>query len=230
MWKRIKSHFHVANPEGISITEEPGLLKISRIITFLMISVMFLVYFWLSPGTYFVFLTNWGIFISGGYYVLAYLTSKRPHLRSVCCIALHAIWTIELALSVVFWTLIFPYKVDIEWNWITYLIAVPPHGMFVIGLGMELRYTYAVFKRGWVVLPIAIASLYSLVNVPYTLTVREIYPHVTYTNAWSYLVMFVLFAFLFIASELGYQMTKRRKEFFDSKTYDEKTLIDMNSD
>lgn len=228
MWKKIQSHFKVLNPEGISITEEPFLLKISRIITFCLIVLMFVIYFVFGPITYFLYLTNWGIFISGGYYVLVYVSSKRCSLRSSCCIILHAIWSIEVAITGVFWAAIYPF-VDIEWNWLIYLLAIPPHGLYVIGLGIELRHTYVICKRGWVMLPIGIVLLYSVVNIPYTLTVGEVYPYVNYTNAWSYLVIFMLLSFIFIGSELAFQMTKRRNEFFDKLIIDEKSLININT-
>jgi hypothetical protein len=214
MWMTLKAHFEVSNPEGLKITEEPGLLRLSRIITFLMIFLMFVVYVVFNPTGYFLYLTNWGIFLSGSYYVTLYLSHKKPSLRSISILLLHACWCIELSLSIVFWVAIYPYITDSAWNWFLYLIAVPPHGLYCIGLGLELRYTYVMCKREWVSLPIGIVLLYSFVNVPYTLAVKALYPKVDYMSAWSYLVVVMLLILILISSEVAYQLTKRRQEFF----------------
>lgn len=229
MWKKLKTHFEVSNPEGLTITEEPGLLRLSRIITFLMILLIFALYFGFNPTGYFLYLTNWGIFLSGSYYVTLYLSYKKPSLRSISILLLHATWCIELSLSIVFWVAIYPYATDLDWTWFLYLVAVPPHGLYCIGLGLELRYTYVMCKREWVSLPIGIALLYSLVNVPYTLAVKELYPLIDYSNIWSYLVMITLLALIFISSEVAYQFTKRRQEFYEKDRSASTPLVNLNT-
>lgn len=229
MWKKLKTQFEVSNPEGLTITEEPGLLRLSRILTFLMILLMFALYFGFNPTGYFLYLTNWGIFLSGSYYVTLYLSHKKPSLRSICVLLLHATWCIELSLSIVFWVAIYPYVTDLDWNWFLYLIAVPPHGLYCIGLGLELRYTYVMCKREWTSLPIVIALLYSLVNVPYTLAVKEIYPQIDYSNFRSYLVMIMLLGLMFLSSEVAYQLTKRRREYFAKDISANTPLVNLNT-
>ena len=229
MWKKLKTHLEVSNPEGLMITEEPGLLRLSRMITFMMILLMFALYFGVNPAGYFLFLANWGIFLSGSYYVTFYVSHKKPSLRSICILLLHAVWCIELSLSIVFWVAIYPYTMQFDWNWITYLLAVPPHGLYCIGIGLELRYTYVMCKREWVSLPIGIVLVYSLVNVPYTLAVKELYPNIDYMSIWSYLVMVMLLALIFISSEIAYRLTKRRQELFTKDILTNTPLVNMKT-
>lgn len=155
----------------------------------------------LFEGKYsFLYLTNWGLYLTFWYYFAAALSYQSRRLKQVCYVFFEVLWPINVVITLAFWLYIFPaiYPDD-------YLaIDLPTHTFPVTCTMTEFFISKIVFIRAHYIYPLSTLSIYLLlILLPYSLSQGPIYPGITFKNYITFIVIFGILVLLFISLESG---------------------------
>lgn len=176
----------------------------------------------------FIWMTSWGYLSVTTYFALSLIHGyihkgkaipSATKLGKLTYIFFEIGYSIQLAVIVVFWGVVFPYVMThstiVEdasvWDAIEQICL---HGGFFILINIE-NYCNMIKPLGNHQIFVAGTILaYSTVNVTYTLSVGPIYPMITYKDVWSYLVGFGFLGFTMLGLRLcQWYWTKKVKRY-----------------
>ena len=177
----------------------PLILRISRLISLLLLAFLFLVTIVLVPEIYFLFYTDWGLLITVIYFFLANLSYFISGLDKILCALFLVIWTSNWMITLIFWIYLAPSFTP------EYLpIFTPAHTLPFLASITEYLLNKLPFIRKYYVFSFGVFFLYAgLVLGPFTLTYGTLYPGVTFTNAITYLLFIAVLIIYAVSLEIG---------------------------
>ena len=178
----------------------PSLLKWLRFVFFPLNTGLFLFFMSYSPSKFFVFFTNWGIFLTFVYFFITSLSYQSKFLQPFCYVLFEVVWPLNVVITIMFWCYIFPFTY--QHSYIAPVVAA--HVIPMVSTLTDFLLNKIVFIRVHYYYPAIIILGYGLlVLLPYTLISGEVYPGVNFVNYISYVVFFAAFIILFGALEIG---------------------------
>lgn len=175
-----------------------NLQKTTRIWSFLINSFIF-IYFAIEDHDleYFVYLTNWGLFLTSFYFlcaVLSYYFIEEVVLRNLFLV----IWAFNWLITLVYWGYLYPTEGSSGLFRSSLTHSVP----LMVTL-IEYLQSQVVFERGHYIFPMSgLLAYLLLVLVPYTLTFRPIYAGIDFRGMFSVIFCLCMFIVTLIALEL----------------------------
>ena len=179
-------------------SKRPKALKISRFISWILTTGLFLYYFSEYPQTFFLFLSFWGVFLTFFYYFLSSLSYKFFVLKPYSYLLFEVIWPINFIITLIFWCYLFPMTIG------SYAIIddLSVHGVPILLTILEFSLNKVLIYRPHVLLSFVVLLCYLFfVLLPYTLFVEVLYPGITFKNLISYGLFVVLIGILFASIE-----------------------------
>ena len=177
----------------------PLVLRVSRVIFLLSLTFLFLFTLALIPEIYFLYYTDWGLFLSVIYFFLANLSYSISGLDKILSALFLVIWTSNWVITLIFWIYLLP-SISPE----DLAGFVPAHTLPILASVTEYLLNQLPFIRKYYVFSVGIFLVYGcLVLGPYTLTHDIVYPGITFTNANTYLLLLAILSIYAVSLEVG---------------------------
>lgn len=180
-------------------SQRPVLLLILRSVFCLFTFGAFLAGIVSVPTFYFIFLTHWGVCSVLLFYISSLLAIRWRRFAPVSHALYELAWTLEFIISIVFWTWVYPQETDAAP--LAYNVSV--HACMLLFILCDYPLNRLSFRTKWALFPICTLICYSIVNVPITFDIGEVYPRMNYENGWTYLVICYSFIVCIAAYALG---------------------------
>ena len=156
-----------------------------RLLAFVVLSVVFIYSLVSFGGSYFLYFTYWGVFLTMLLFGFILLSYKIHAIRKMIYEMIPTLWAVNCYITLFFWLLLSMYLSDDE---ITLLVnSILAHSVPFVANSIELFASHVEVRRIHPVYSELIFIVYVLcVNLPYTLAEGEIYPDMDYTNLYTY--------------------------------------------
>jgi hypothetical protein len=182
-------------------SDRRGLLKYYRFIMTPLHTFFFLYFILFYKGSFFLYLTHWGIFLTFIYFLIGTLSYQSKSLKPICYIIFETIWPINLIITVLFWVYFFPlYYFDSS----IVVQLVFGHTFPVLSGIIDFFLNRVVVYRSHYVFPLAVLVFYVLaVLLPYTVGYREVYIGINFVNAITYVIFIIAIILLIVSLEIA---------------------------
>ena len=191
-------------------------LKVVRVISLVLMALVFLTTFPFEPETYFLFLTCWGITLCLIYYFLVIVALFWKPVDPYSYVFFEISWAIEWVITLYYWCFIAGLN-GVEGNIVSDLAQ---HALPMVLLIVDYSLNRVLILRAHYLIVTMVFLVYILlVNMPYTLAQdEEIYPEINYENAFTYISFLICLVIAAVSLELGRYIKKK------SKTSDERQI------
>ena len=153
----------------------------------------------ISTSIFLVYLTNWGLSLTTVFFISSALSYKYNSLKLFCYILFEIIWPINFVITIFYWCYLFPIAFPNNY----WAKIVSAHTVPIVGQLIDFSLNNIIIYRAHYKFPACTIVVYLFVLVPYTLSAEAIYAGITFTNAITYLMFFVLFIVFIASFEIG---------------------------
>lgn len=144
-------------------------------------------------------MTHWGVFMTMTYFGFSLYCYKNSKIHPYMHLFLELILPVEIIIGIVYWSYVYP----LATIYAPLLYNISVHGgcgLFLL-IEMCLNKVYLI-KNHWIIAGLFNVLYTVFINMPYAFTHETpLYPLITYTNVWTYLVFLYEFVILILSYE-----------------------------
>lgn len=183
-----------------STSNHPTALKITRVLSFLTVSILLFYYgFYDSSLKFFVYLTHWGMMLTFTYFILSLVNYITDYTDSAVCTMFLVIWGFNWVITLSFWCYLVPVRGLTE-----VIRGTTTHSIPLILTLIDFSLNKIQFDRQKFIIVFSVLCLYFLsCLLPYTISVKPIYEGIDFENFTSYAMFFGNFLVIILVLELG---------------------------
>ena len=177
----------------------PRTLLFARIASFAVLTFEVIYFLVTNADAFFLYLTLWGVTFTWAMFGLILLHYQVPKFSKLLSLAIPSLWIVNAFITLYYWTMLSATLSDDD---VLYLIMnILDHSVPLIANSMEVFMDNTRVSKIHTLSAMAFLLVYLLcVNMPYTLAEEEIYRGITYTNAFTYIILVVA---MLLAAGLG---------------------------
>ena len=206
-----------------SESSHPEVLKVTRIVSFVLISFI-LFYYGIGDHTwsFFVYLTHWGMISTFAFFLFAILNYWVPYLDSTASTLFLIIWALNWCITISFWGYLVPVA-----GLRNVIRGSVTHSLPLIVTLVDFSLNLIPFYRNRFIMVLLFLVVYfGTLFVPYTLNVRPIYKGIDFDGAVDYLVLLGVFLIAFLALEGGKYLKELMVRSQDERSGIKESLLD----
>lgn len=206
-----------------SKSSHPEVLKVTRIISFVLISYI-LFYYGISDNrwAFFVYLTHWGMISTFSFFLFSILNYWVPYLESTTSTLFLIIWAVNWCITLAFWGYLVPVAGLRKIFRGTVTHSLP---LLVTIVEFSLN-SIPFYRKRFLVVFLFLALYFATLFVPYTLNVRPIYKGIDFDGVVDYLVLFAVFLIALLSLEGGKYLKELMVKSRDKRSGIKESLLD----
>ena len=158
-------------------SNRPATLKWFRLINLPLNLGHFLYFILYLKGSFFLYLSYWGVLITFIYFFLSVLSYQARFLKSISYLVFEIIWPLNIITALLFWLYIFPSKYpdkylgqDISAHFFPILVTIIEFFLSKI----------IIFRQHYIVSILFLGSYLCFILIPYTLAIKPLYSGITF--------------------------------------------------
>jgi hypothetical protein len=175
-------------------------LKIQRIVSFLIISVL-LFYYGVEDNSwkFFVYFTHWGMMTTFAFFLFALLNYYLDYLDTTVCTLFLIIWAFNWCVTLAFWGYLVPVS-----GLKTFVRGTLTHSVPLILTLLDYSFNEIPFIRSRFLISLSVMITYFMIFLlPYSVIVKPIYHGIDFDDVISILITIVVFIIALGILELG---------------------------